>query len=103
MRLAERWAADARATLEGSPEDCRRGFEALLGGRRMVVYADVARGFRVEGLFAVPWMQEAPQEPSDSLGGITGSGGPIRPSADNASRGAASRDVGGVIAPMPDW
>jgi hypothetical protein len=58
--MAERWAADLRATLEASVDDCRRAFESLLGGRRMMVYADAGRGFRVEGLFDVPWMQNAP-------------------------------------------
>jgi hypothetical protein len=60
VQMAERWAGEARATLQGSPEAARRGFEALLGGRRMEVHGDEARGFRVEGLFA-PWMREAPR------------------------------------------
>lgn len=75
--VAERWAVDARATLESSPEDCRRAFGGLLGGRRMAVHADPERGFRVEGLFDVPWTQEAPPESVDSRRGITGSGGGI--------------------------
>jgi hypothetical protein len=50
----------ARATLAGSSKDCRTGFEALLGGRRMSVLADAERHFRVEGVFEMPWMNEAP-------------------------------------------
>lgn len=96
LQIAKRWTADARATLEGSPEDCRRGFEALLGGRRMRVLADDERHFRVEGLFDVPWMREAPSESVDSRGGITGSGGvqsPVRVDLRAARRGRA---VGGM-------
>lgn len=77
-RVAERWAADARATLESASEAIRRDyFEGLLGGRRMEVHEDAEQGFRVEGIFEVPWMQDAPLEPRDSQGGIRSSGGGI--------------------------
>jgi hypothetical protein len=94
VQMAERWAGEARATLQGSPEAARRSFEALLSGRRMEVHSDEARGFRVEGLFDVPWMREAPLEPLDSQGGITGSGGAIRASADSAARAALPASLG---------
>lgn len=77
IRAAERWAADLRATLEGSPEECRRAFTALLGGRRMRVLADSERAFRVEGFFDLPRTYEAPPESVNSRGGISGSGGGI--------------------------
>lgn len=76
-RRAERWASDARATLAGSPKECRSGFEALLGGRRMSVLADPEQRFRVEGIFDVPWMNEGPSESFDNRGAISGSGGGI--------------------------
>jgi len=49
-------------------------FESLLDGQRMRVLTDAERGFRVEGVFAMPWMQDAPSE-VDSRGGIRSSGG----------------------------
>ena len=72
----ERWAHDLRGSFEGSPEDCRRAFDAVLGGRRMRVGRDAAQGFRVEGVFELPWNENAPSE-LDSRGGVTGSGGGI--------------------------
>lgn len=76
-RRVERWAADARAAFEGSPEDCRAGFLGLLGGRRMRIGPDPERVFRVEGIFELPWNENAPPESVDSRGGVTGSGGGI--------------------------
>lgn len=79
-RLAARVSkveAEARATLDRSPEERRRLFDSLLGGRRMRVLAERERAYRVEGIFELPWRMNAPSEPVDSRGGIGGSGGGI--------------------------
>lgn len=44
----------------------------------MRVARDADRGYRVEGVFELAWMNDAPSEPRDSRGGITGSGGALR-------------------------
>jgi hypothetical protein len=41
---------EMRAAFEGSPDDCRAAFRALLGGRRMRVFPDQEHRFRVEGM-----------------------------------------------------
>jgi DNA invertase Pin-like site-specific DNA recombinase len=73
------WAADLRGSLEGSPDDCRRVFLGLLGGRRMRVAHGVDGDFRVEGVFELPWNEKAPSASFDNRGGSTRSGGLQRP------------------------
>ena len=42
---------EMRSAFEGGPEERRTAFRALLGDRRMRVFRDGERLFRVEGLF----------------------------------------------------
>lgn len=49
----ERYARDLADTLTLNPDSGNRGFRALLGDRRMSVYADPDRGSRVEGIFEI--------------------------------------------------
>lgn len=47
----DRYALDLRAAFDRAPEQGRAVLEQLLAGRRLQVYADSDRKFRVEGLF----------------------------------------------------
>src|SRR5690606_5457582 len=60
----ERRVLDFRAALEGAPDHAQRALRSLLGGERLRVYSDDARGFRVEGLLRVPISSEPPGEPA---------------------------------------
>lgn len=47
--MIEARVREMRAAFEGSPDDCRATFRALLGDRKMRVFPDEERRFRVEG------------------------------------------------------
>jgi len=74
--LVEARVLEMREAFEGSPEKRRDAFRALLGDRRMRVYPDPDRCFRIEGLFELALETPTARLPDGLRAvGFTGSGG----------------------------
>jgi hypothetical protein len=69
-----------RSAFEGAPEERRAAFRTLLGDRKMKVFPDPERRFRVEGLFELALETTDARDPEGRrASAIIGSGGAIRP------------------------
>jgi DNA invertase Pin-like site-specific DNA recombinase len=83
---------EMRSAFEGGPEERRTAFRALLGDRRMRVFRDNERLFRVEGLFELT-LEATDARASDRghrASALCGSGGALRNSRGATARAAAS-------------
>lgn len=76
--VIEARVGEYRSLLTAAPESGKRALRALLGDRRMHVYRDDERGFRVEGLFELTLEARGARDRLQSPGSSsTGSGGRI--------------------------
>jgi len=74
------WARCARRS-RGSREDCRAAFRALLCDRKMRVFPDEERRFRVEGMLELALETADARAGEPRASAFTGSGGALRPGA----------------------
>ena len=68
---------EMRAAFEGSPDDCRAAFRVLLGDRKMRVFPDAERRFRVEGMLELALETADARAGEPRASAFPGSGGGI--------------------------
>ena len=76
---ARTYAVDLNHCMRGAPEETRRALRILLQDRRIQIHTDPDRHFRMEGLFELPLMQNAPAGGGSDWGDLVVAGEGFEP------------------------
>ena len=94
--LVDAKLADLGGLIEGRPERCREALQGWLGGRRLSVYADDEKGFRVEGLIRLRLETRAARGEGLRAALEDGSGGRLRNTRPRPPRRRVRPSAGGL-------